>query len=57
MSHGGWEKKNRKRAGQDGKLNLSPLPIAPHTLSFFSIIAIFTGITSGNLSGGERVPG
>ena len=31
-----------------------PLPIIPRALSFFSIIAIFIGIPSGSLCGGER---
>ena len=33
---------------------LFPLPIASRALSIFSIIAIFIGILSGSLCGGER---
>ena len=59
---GGWgEKKKRQRAGNNGKgeerkeafSRLSPLPIVPRALSIFSIIAIFIGIPSRNLCGGE----
>ena len=32
---------------------LFPLPIVPRALSIFSIIAIFIGIPSGSLCGGE----
>ena len=34
---------------------LFPLPIVPRALSIFSIIAIFIGIPSGSLGGGERI--
>ena len=48
--------RKRKRAGHDGKgkkRNLFPLPIVPLALAIFSIIAIFIGIASGSLCGGE----
>ena len=58
---GGWGEKKRQRAGNNGKgeerreafPRLSPLPIVPRALSIFSIIAIFIGIPSRNLCGGE----
>ena len=50
--------RKRKRAGKDGKgkkRSLFPLPIVPLALAIFSIIAIFIGIPTGNLSE-EREP-
>ena len=44
-------RKNRKRAGHDGK---GEVPIVPRALSIFSIIDILVGIPSGSLCGGER---
>ena len=49
------------RLGNNGKgeerkeafSRLSPLPIVPRALSIFSVIAIFIGIPSRNLCGGE----
>ena len=35
-------------------MGLFPLPIVPRALSIFSIMAIFIGIPSGSLCGGER---
>ena len=34
---------------------LFPRPIVPHALSIFSIIAVFIGIPSGSLYGGESL--
>ena len=45
------KKKNKAR----GTVGLFPLPIVPSALSIFSIRAIFTGIPSGSLCGGESV--
>ena len=44
-----WEGGQRREAFS----RLSPLPIVPRALSIFSIIAIFIGIPSRNLCGGE----
>jgi len=58
---GGWGESKRERTGNDGKgeerreaiSRLFLLPIVPRALSIFSIIAIFIGIPSGSLCGGE----
>ena len=58
---GAGEKTKRQRAGNNAKMEerreafsrLSPLPIVPRALSIFSVIAIFIGIPSRNLCGGE----
>ena len=45
-----WEGERENRG-----YRLFPLPIVPRALSVFLIIAIFIGIPSGSLCGGERV--
>ena len=63
MSYGGWGERKRERAGHDGKekdireapvLSLFP---SSRRASYFSITAIYIGIPSGSLCGGERGAG
>ena len=42
------------RGKREESSRLFPLPIVPRSFSIFSIIAIFIGIPSGSLCGGER---
>ena len=46
---GGWGERKRERAGHDFSL----FPSCPARFLFFSIIAIFVGMPSGGLCGGE----
>ena len=50
----GRKKKKARGARWEGeKRSLFPLPIVPLALAIFSIIALFIGIASGSLCGGE----
>ena len=58
---GGWGERKRERAGHDRKGKkrrevpaFSLFPSSPARFLIFPIIAIFIGITSGSLCGGER---
>ena len=53
MLWGGWGERKRERAGHDFSL----LPSSHARFIFFSIIAIFAGIPSGSLRGGESPGG
>ena len=61
MLWGGWGERKRERAGHDmkGKKRrevpaFSLFPSSPARFLIFPIIAIFIGIPSGSLCGGER---
>ena len=53
-----WEAREKEEDSERGTMgrgkSFLPLPIVPRALSIFKIVAIFIGIPSGSLCGGER---